>query len=135
MSMSASARILIFGHEPVLLESRCLILERAGFQVWTASEAAETASLIVSKEIDLLILCRSILRTERGDILTIAHEVRPEMKNLILADDLSRDAAPGRDTIADHFMSPEALLATAHRLTHNPPAPDTAASYSPEQHL
>jgi hypothetical protein len=45
----ASAGILIFGHDATLLETRQLILERAGFQVWTATEATEALQILVTK--------------------------------------------------------------------------------------
>ena len=52
----ASARILVFGHDALLFETRRLILERAGFQVWTAGEVTEAVQILAKEPIDLFIL-------------------------------------------------------------------------------
>lgn len=53
--MYASAGILIFGHDAILLETRQLILKKAGFQVWIASEATKAVQILVTEPIDLFI--------------------------------------------------------------------------------
>lgn len=121
--MPVAARILIFGHDSILLRTRCLILKRAGFQVRTTMDLKGAAKMVLEEEIDLFILCRSVDETEIKDALNVAHEIRPEMKNLILSDDLSRTFFTGRDTVVDCFLSPEALVSVTVRLTTSKPMP------------
>jgi hypothetical protein len=106
----ASAGILIFGHDAILLETRQLILERAGFQVWTATEAPRAVQILVTKRIDLFILCQSLSPKECGPILKTAHALRPEMENLVLGGELIGASAQERDTFLTTFLGPESLI-------------------------
>jgi hypothetical protein len=115
--MTVSARILIFGHDSMLLKTRCLILKRAGFQVRTSTALEGASKILVNEEIDLFILCRSVSRAELKYALSVAHEILPEMKNLILSDDLPTTFCTSRDTLVNCFLDPEALVSVATRLT------------------
>ncbi len=114
--MDVSARILIFGHDSMLLRTRCLILKKARFQVRTTTELEGVARILFEEKIDLLILCRSVEKRERKEAVRVAHDLRPEMKTLVLSDDLPKDHSSVRDTVVDYFVSPEALLSLAVEL-------------------
>ncbi len=101
----------------MLLKTRCLILEGAGFQVWTTPKAVEAAKAICTEKFNLLLLCSSSLAEERDKLLTIAHDVQPEMKNLIMINEVGTGGFEDRDTIADGFLQPDALLAVVCGLT------------------
>jgi DNA-binding NtrC family response regulator len=106
----ASAGILVFGHDPILLETRRLILEKAGFQVWTATEANEAVQVLVREPIDLFILCQSLSHDECLPILETAHTLRPDMKNLILGGETLDRSADKHDTFLTTFLEPRALI-------------------------
>jgi DNA-binding NtrC family response regulator len=110
----ASAGILIFGHDAILLETRRLILKKAGFQVWIAIEATAAVKVLVREPIDLFILCQSLPLDECVSILKTAHTLRPDMENLVLAGEtlgLSADEADKHDTFLTTFLDPRALIA------------------------
>jgi DNA-binding NtrC family response regulator len=106
----ASAGILIFGHDAILLETRRLILERAGFQVWIATEATEAVKVLVREPIDLFILCQSLSPDECLPILQTAHTLRPDMKNLILGGEIPDFSQDRQDTFLTTFLDPRSLI-------------------------
>jgi len=55
----SSAGVLIFGHDAALLETRRLVLNRGGFQVWIATKGTEAVEVLLNEPIDLFILCES----------------------------------------------------------------------------
>ena len=109
--MYASARILVFGHDALLFETRRLILERAGFQVWTAGEVTEAVQILAKEPIDLFILCQSLPVDECASILKAAHILRPDMKNLVMAGETLGLSAEKHDTFLTTFLGPLALIA------------------------
>ena len=109
--MYASAGILIFGHDAILLETRQLILKKAGFQVWIASEATKAVQILVTEPIDLFILCQSLPLQECVSVLKTAHTLRPDMENLVLGVDALGDSAEKHDTFLTTFLDPGTLIA------------------------
>ena len=109
--MYASAGILIFGHDAVLLETRQLILKKAGFQVWIASEATKAVQILVTEPIDLFILCQSLPLQECVSVLKTAHTLRPDMENLVLGVEALDDSAEKHDTFLTTFLDPGTLIA------------------------
>jgi DNA-binding response OmpR family regulator len=107
----ASAGILIFGHDAILLETRRLILKKAGFQVWIATEATAAVKVLVREPIDLFILCQSLPLDECVSILKTAHTLRPDMENLVLAGETLGLSADKHDTFLTTFLDPHALIA------------------------
>jgi hypothetical protein len=82
--MRWSSRILLFGHDPKLLETRRQILTRAGFDTWIAMNEDFAIHLVLTKLVDLLILAE-LSAEECESILKNAYRVRPQMRNLILS--------------------------------------------------
>ncbi len=75
MSLSPrDSRILLYGHDEILLTTRRLLLESAGFIVDTAISAAEFESLIAEAELpyDLFILGHTIPELEQNAIIASA---------------------------------------------------------------
>lgn len=118
--MYASANILIFGHDEMLVETRRLVLIGAGFQVWTATEATAAIRILVARPVDISVLCRTLSITEREAVLRTAHTLRPKMKNLILAVDAYDESSDERDTFFTSFLDPRGLIALIqHELKAN----------------
>lgn len=109
--MYASAGILIFGHDAILLETRRLILKKAGFQVWIVTEATEAVQVLVREPIDIFILCQSLPLDECVPILKTAHTLRPDMENLVLGGETLGFLADKHDTFLTTFLDPGALIA------------------------
>jgi DNA-binding response OmpR family regulator len=65
----ADATIVIFGHDPLLVETRSLILRSAGFSPITAMCLESATESISTHEVDLLILCSSLSEGESRFLL------------------------------------------------------------------
>jgi hypothetical protein len=103
----------------MLLETRRLILTKAGFQVRTVTEQMRAATALFDEEINLFILCHTLSSQQRKDSLLLAHELQPTMKNLVLTDDLPKKILESQDSVVDCFLGPEALLSIAIQLTQS----------------
>jgi hypothetical protein len=127
----ASGRVLIYGSDAMLLKTRCLILESMGCQATMTMDGTIAASQIFSEEFDLFVLCRTLDSEKREVALAIAHEYQPNMKNLILSDNLGIRSLNSQDTIIDGFVAPEALVAVAMDLIRSAHLNRTEATHVP----
>jgi DNA-binding response OmpR family regulator len=77
-------RILVCGSNETLVETRCRILEKAGYEVTACNAHTAKEEISATKKFDLLILCSSLSRDEQLSLIEISHEERPGKKNLIV---------------------------------------------------
>ncbi len=89
-TMPKSATILIYGHDAQLLETRCMILERAGYSVLTATGLDEFERIPACRRVDLLLLCHSLSMEDCGRSLALAHSRWPQLKSLTLTSGAKR---------------------------------------------
>jgi hypothetical protein len=108
---SARHGILLYGHDSLLLETRCWVLEKAGFDVWTATELYEVKEIVLTRHIELFILCQSVSTEERQGWLFACDTVRPKMKTLVLGGDGYMYLTGGQDGFMSPFQDPEDLIA------------------------
>jgi len=106
----SSAGVLIFGHDTVLLETRRLVLNRGGFQVWIATKGTEAVDVLLNEPIDLFILCQPLPGDVCERILETAHTLRPDMRNLLLGREPLAAASDKHDTFLRTFLDPLALI-------------------------
>jgi DNA-binding NtrC family response regulator len=111
----ASAGILIFGHDELLLDTRRLILKNAGFQVWTASNATLAIQILDLQQIDIFILCQTLSGRESEAVLKSAHKLRPELKNIVLSIDSVSQSSGRQDRLVTSFLDPRRLIALIRR--------------------
>jgi DNA-binding NtrC family response regulator len=79
-----SGTILVYGHDPTLLETRRLILEKAGFTVYNTTEFDEFRLLACTHEFDLIILGSSVPSDEVDRILPVIHQCIPFTRVLVI---------------------------------------------------
>ena len=82
--MSLPASILIYGHDPMLLDTRSCVLQTAGFQVFTVAELANAAKTMTHQPIDLLLLCHTLTAVERQAAISTARTAQPQIKQLVM---------------------------------------------------
>ena len=114
--MPKSPTILIYGSDRRLLETRQWVLEHQKCRVLTTFTLAEVTEVIRSQHIDLFILCHSLYRAESESALSVAHLLRPEMKNLIMTIEPTVWPELAQDTFLTAFVDPQTLIATAATL-------------------
>lgn len=65
----ALTRILAVGQDPMILSTRCSILQSAGYIVRSARSVAEAIDSIHNADFDLLLLCHSIPLSDRDRLI------------------------------------------------------------------
>jgi DNA-binding NtrC family response regulator len=111
--------ILVFGRDPLLLETRRLVLEQAGFHVLSVADSAGVEKIVLAQPISLLVLCHSITDEERESVLKSAHSRRPDMKNIVLTTGTSV-SRPGKNyEFVNAYDGPRSLISTVERLLKN----------------
>jgi len=120
-----SLSILLYGKDRSLLNTRELILLRAGYRVFTASDLLEIDSVVQGESVDLLILCHTLTLEQCGRALAFGHSRWPFMKSLLLAATDSWCAAGKPELVFEAAAGPAELLATVGRLFPYPPVSDS----------
>jgi hypothetical protein len=113
--------ILVYGNDEVLVMTRCLILGKAGYEIFTAQTFGNAMRVLMTHQIDLCVLCQSLTDKERRGILETAHALQPEIKCAVF--DFEGREAPieGADLIRG-LVGPSTLLnAIGKLLTHKEP--------------
>ena len=114
--MYKASTILIYGRDASLIETRRWVLEHAQCQVLTTFDLAGLNEAIRSQHIDLFILCHSLTRVEAESALSVAHLLRPEMKNLVMTAEPAIWPEFSQDTILTAFVDPQTLISTTTKL-------------------
>lgn len=108
--------LLICGLDPLLLDTRRLILERCGYQVWCASNLVNARQIIQSRRVDLLILCHSLSTDECDQLRAIASIHSPQTKILTLSAGFKGCRGEMISQIFDTSDGPAKLLSVVEQL-------------------
>jgi hypothetical protein len=74
----------IYGNDPILLMTRCLLLKKAGYPVSTILEFSDAMLVLLNQQIDVLLLCHSLHDDERRGVLETAHAITQNVKCVIM---------------------------------------------------
>jgi hypothetical protein len=107
--------ILVYGNEEMLVTTRGLILEKAGYGVFTAHEFGNAMLVLMNHQIDVCVLCQSLTDEERRGILETAHALHPEIKCAVLDFEEREDPIEGVDLIRG-LAGPSTLLNAVGKL-------------------
>jgi hypothetical protein len=107
--------ILVYGNEEMLVKTRGLIFEKAGYKAFTAQTFGNAMLVLMNHQIDIIVLCQSLKDEERRGIVETAHALHPEIKCAVI--DFEGREAPieGADLI-EGLVGPSALLNTIGRI-------------------
>jgi hypothetical protein len=72
--------ILVYGNDEMLVTTRCLILEKADYRVFSAQTFGNAMLVLMNHQIDFVVLCQSLKDEERRGILETARALQPEIK-------------------------------------------------------
>jgi DNA-binding response OmpR family regulator len=101
--------ILVYGNEPMLLTTRGLILEKAGYRLFTARTVSDAMFVLMNHQIDIIVLCQSLKDEERRGILKTAHALQPKVRCAVLDFEENQVATDGVDLIRG-LAGPTTLL-------------------------
>jgi DNA-binding NtrC family response regulator len=106
-----SAQIVVFGKDPVLLETRQRILEKAGFDSVAVSGITQLMSLVKREDVVLLVLCSSLSEMESEAILFRIDEFgRTDLEKLVLTKDGGIISTHGGIKVVQTPTTPQAFL-------------------------
>lgn len=114
--MGQPSRVLIFGQDSALLETRSLLLLHSGFDVTVALDLQSTADLLATRSFDLFILCHSLSPHDCERALALAHSLHPGLKNLILDATLVGSSGRAGDAMLSAFVDPQTLIDTINQI-------------------
>jgi DNA-binding NtrC family response regulator len=97
--MSNPARILIYGRDSSLLETRQLVLQTVGGIVDATTDFEHAKRLLIEERPDLLVLCYTLTSQDRAAILSAVQDTRPAVQVLVLR----ADGPPSTQTSEDEF--------------------------------
>ena len=92
--------VLSAGHDHTLLAIRNMVLGQSGYQVVSASTAAEFMERFFAGDFDLVILCHTIPEDERRRMADIVHKQSPSTPVVVLSDGLVGHAPYATATVA-----------------------------------
>lgn len=111
------ARILLYGRDSDLLQTRGGVLESAGFQVCVATKLLDIDACFISGRIDAMILCHTLSGEECRQALGMARRRNSGIKAILLAGNRSTLSEQELyDGIFEAFQGPGALIATVGRV-------------------
>jgi DNA-binding response OmpR family regulator len=113
-TMKNPSVVLFYGHNELLLWTRKLLLEWAGYEVSVAQELRQVSCLLDRKHVDLIVLCYSLSRTECAMAGLIAKS-RSEVPTLLMTEhgqtgNRDCDMREVADVCFDSMLGPEALI-------------------------
>ena len=108
--MSAPASVLVFGRDHQLVHTRCLILQRAGYRVWTASSLDEINGLLPQPAMDVMLLCHTLSTEECNKALEVTHERWPQIQTIALVSGSSGCASEPTDAVMNASDGPAKLI-------------------------
>ncbi len=109
--------ILVYGRDPILLDARRWVLERAGHRVLTAQTLMEAECIASTEPISLLVLCHSLTVRDCQDALTAVGKVRPELRRLLITANTPVCDHGHHDRVLSAFDGPKALVAAVQELS------------------
>jgi hypothetical protein len=106
--------VVVFGTDPVLIRTRQILLESAGYSTKTVSRLAE-AEGAMSRNCSLLVVCSSVSRHDAIDALIAADALEVDIKRLLVSSDVAIEPS-GDVEVVSGLAGPEAFLKSISRL-------------------
>jgi hypothetical protein len=106
--------LLMYGHDAALLNTRQMVLQRTGNDVFATTRLTEVEEFLKTKSIDLLVLCHTLSVDERKSTLALIPCLCAETKALVLV--AGAQCHEELHATLDCAEGPRRLLATVEHL-------------------
>jgi hypothetical protein len=114
--------ILVYSLDHSLLETRSLVLERAGPSVVRAGEDSEARRLVVERSPSVVTICHSVPQHDRDSFVAWKLHDHPEVSCIVLTDSGRPHTLPLQISIQPVFDGPQAFIDAVSRLAAHPQA-------------
>ena len=115
-AVPTSVGILVYGSDELLLGTRTMVLENAGFQVFSAIGSDDAKSIMKSGKIGLVVLCHSLSEQQCEAALDFAKRQQPPLETLVLTATGSPCSEHTTGAILNAFDGPRKLVQTVQDL-------------------
>jgi hypothetical protein len=117
-------RILLYGRDLSMLQSRQRVLNALGYNVCVATALPEVRRIVSSVErLDLLVLCHSLSREEDGRAITLTHSRWPLMRSCVLKSEDTSSPVGAIDEVHEALEGPAKLGLMLERLVAKESSP------------
>jgi len=113
---SSSNPVLVYGKDLLLMETRRLMFQAAGFHATTAFTLAEAEAVLLYEPETLLVLCHTLTAARCEAALHMAYSHRHGSKSLVLSAGLPVCKLDREDELLSSFDGPRTLIATIDRM-------------------
>jgi DNA-binding response OmpR family regulator len=118
--MKNPSAILLYGHDELLLWTRRLVFEWAGYEVSVAQELQQVSQLLDREDVGLIVLCYSLSRAECAELIAAS---RSEVPTLLITEcgemgNRDCDVKEVADAWFDSILGPEALVRKVDAILH-----------------
>ncbi len=108
-----TACVLVYGRDPVLLETRAKVIQTRGFRTCEATSDAELMERLKLARCNVLVLCHTLPEDEAVRAFRLAKQEIPRIKIIAMA-----HYSAAFDVILGGFTKPNELLAALSRVIH-----------------
>ena len=108
-----AACVLVYGSDPVLLETRAKVIQTRGFSTCEAASEAELIERMKAARCKVVVLCHTLSESEAARAAQLARQEIPHIKIIAMA-----HHSEAFDESLGGFTNPHDLLAALSRVYH-----------------
>ncbi len=108
--MPAQPIIVVYGHDPTLLDTRTWVLERAGYRVLQASQFSELEQAADSLSVDLVVMCHTLTPQQCEEARASLQRQQPATKRLLITTNRLFSLQAMGEPVISAFDGPRALI-------------------------
>jgi DNA-binding NtrC family response regulator len=112
--MFKDACVLIYGKNPSLLGTRCLVLQKGGFRVVAISHMSELTHLQAG-DFQVFVLCHTLTPEDQLEAIALAYTANPALHTIVMTAYAPEFHAGTMSHFVSAFDGPEELIAQVHR--------------------
>ena len=114
-----ATEVIIYGVDPLLLETRRLLLSRHGFHAVVAQDPRQFESKLRELEPSLVVYCSSLAIEDLGLAIPLAQRLKPSIMKNLMIETLPYHADTARaDMRVNGLQGPQAFLDAVEGLAH-----------------
>ena len=114
--MATPSTILVYGRDPLLLETRSWVLEEAGFHVVTSLDLTDAEHKLAGSSVSLMLLCHTLSSRQRNDALNAATRINPSAHRLLLTASTTIPIDAPCEPVLSALEGPRALIAAVRKV-------------------